>query len=393
MTLWMIEPRDPLLVRDGRPFDASPGSRAQSLPFPLPSTLVGGLRHKAGLDASGAFDHARIAEILTLQMRGPLLAEVDAERSSAAIRQLLFAAPADALALESSDQHDALRLLQLAPRELAGAAQTNQPDGLALVGPQQRVAAKVSQAAPLFWHEAQFMAWLVAPQADQTLPGNTVGIGALLRDTRTHVSVQAATQTAREGALFQTRGLEFTWRDGGAQQQTGSFTTRRLALVAALEHDGLPYAPPHFTGGLMPLAGERRLMHWMTIAQHLPDPPTDLFATICATRRARVVLLTPGIFTAGYRPPLAWERGGVIAHLHAAAVPRAQVISGWDLARGKPKPTRRMAPAGSVYFVTWPEGAEVAAWLAATWMQNVSDSEQDQRDGFGLAALGVWSPH
>jgi len=57
---------------------------------------------------------------------------------------------------------------------------------------------------------------------------------------------------------------------------------------------------------------------------------------------------------------------------------------------GKPKKTRRLAPAGTVYFIEWPVGADVRAWLNATWMQNVSDSEQDQRDGFGLAAIGVW---
>jgi len=37
----LIEPRDPLIVRDGRPFTNSPGARAKSLPFPLPQTLAG----------------------------------------------------------------------------------------------------------------------------------------------------------------------------------------------------------------------------------------------------------------------------------------------------------------------------------------------------------------
>jgi CRISPR-associated protein Cmr3 len=89
-------------------------------------------------------------------------------------------------------------------------------------------------------------------------------------------------------------------------------------------------------------------------------------------------------------------RGGVAATLRAAAVPRMQVISGWDLAAkggsGSPKPTRRLAPAGTVYFVTWEQSADVHTWLEATWMQNVSDTERDQLDGFGLAAIGVW-PH
>ncbi|MFZ2521089.1 MAG: type III-B CRISPR module-associated Cmr3 family protein, partial [Anaerolineae bacterium] len=31
MKTWLIEPRDPLIFRDGRPFSASPGARAKTL--------------------------------------------------------------------------------------------------------------------------------------------------------------------------------------------------------------------------------------------------------------------------------------------------------------------------------------------------------------------------
>ncbi|WP_322512544.1 type III-B CRISPR module-associated Cmr3 family protein, partial [Chloroflexus sp.] len=107
-------------------------------------------------------------------------------------------------------------------------------------------------------------------------------------------------------------------------------------------------------------------------------------------RCARVILLSPAAFADGYRPPIAWSRGNATAKLQAAVVPRAQVISGWDLAENKPKPTRRLAPAGSVYFVSWEKGEDAVSWLHATWMRNVSDEAQDCRDGFGLAVVGVW---
>ena len=38
MTIWLVEPRDPLIVREGRPFGPDPGAWATSLPFPFPST-------------------------------------------------------------------------------------------------------------------------------------------------------------------------------------------------------------------------------------------------------------------------------------------------------------------------------------------------------------------
>ncbi|MGO7309814.1 type III-B CRISPR module-associated Cmr3 family protein, partial [Rhizobium ruizarguesonis] len=69
-------------------------------------------------------------------------------------------------------------------------------------------------------------------------------------------------------------------------------------------------------------------------------------------------------------------------------------VSGWDLKAGRPKPTRRAVPAGSVYFLRLPQEwgeAEVREWITGIWFQNLSDREQDRKDGYGLAALGVWS--
>ncbi|MEI7643924.1 MAG: type III-B CRISPR module-associated protein Cmr3 [Chloroflexales bacterium] len=402
MSIWLIEPRDPLIVRDGRPFGPNPGARAATLPFPLPSTIVGGLRHKAGIDDTGAFDRTAIARVLGLTLRGPLLAELNED--TGAVTQFLFPAPADALILDPDKRTEGeqpqgelhVRVQRLAPRSLPSAPKTNQPDGLDLIAPPKRVPNKVSGKAPRFWHQDAFIAWLTAPAEDATGPLIEVGLGAMESDARTHVSMQHETQTAREGALFQTQGLEFTWRDREAAKHD-QFLTRRLALAAAFEDEMQPYTPLHFAGGIAPLGGERRLMRWSIVDTSLPKPPDGLFDVLIAARRARVILLTPAIFgldhpgkQVAYRPPLQWTRGGVTATLKAAAVPRTQVVSGWDMEIGKPKKTRRLAPAGAVYFIEWPVGADVRAWLNATWMQNVSDSEQDQRDGFGLAALGVW---
>jgi CRISPR-associated protein Cmr3 len=49
---------------------------------------------------------------------------------------------------------------------------------------------------------------------------------------------------------------------------------------------------------------------------------------------------------------------------------------------------KRISPAGGVYFFEIAEGS--ASGLADRWLESVSDDEQDRRDGFGLAAWGVW---
>ncbi len=85
-------------------------------------------------------------------------------------------------------------------------------------------------------------------------------------------------------------------------------------------------------------------------------------------------------------------RYGIKIDIRAIAVQRPQVVSGWDLYRKKPKPSRRLAPAGTVLFLSLQgDDDAVSQWIGGTWMQCISDDEQDRRDGFGLAVLGTWS--
>lgn len=47
-----------------------------------------------------------------------------------------------------------------------------------------------------------------------------------------------------------------------------------------------------------------------------------------------------------------------------------------------------MAPAGSVYWVEFDDNQAAKAWASAHHFKTISDNEQDQRDGFGLIAIG-----
>ncbi len=73
---------------------------------------------------------------------------------------------------------------------------------------------------------------------------------------------------------------------------------------------------------------------------------------------------------------------------------RAQVVSGWDFEKSSPKPTRRLMPVGSVFFLKLQgDKVSIGEWVDALWMQTISDQDVDRRDGFGLAVLGTWSGH
>ena len=127
----------------------------------------------------------------------------------------------------------------------------------------------------------------------------------------------------------------------------------------------------------------------------MPDAVHSHLARVDERVRVRVILLTPGSFLAGSMPSFSegsalGSRNGVKVHPHASIIPRPETISGWDIAVGAPKPTRRLVAAGSVLWLDL-DGTPDArrAWAQDVWMQNVSDDDQSRRDGFGLAALGV----
>src|SRR5690606_22723653 len=82
--------------------------------------------------------------------------------------------------------------------------------------------------------------------------------------------------------------------------------------------------------------------------------------------------------------------------LVAGSVGRPEVVSGWDLATNKGRPTRRCAPAGSVYFLRHcGTAAARRAWAEATWLQPRADADTDRLDGYRLCAAGRlgWKAH
>nr|MCU0240007.1 type III-B CRISPR module-associated protein Cmr3 [Pyrinomonadaceae bacterium] len=102
---WLIEPHDSLIIRDGRPFNATAGSRAKSLDFPFPSTLIGSVRTRIGLANGGdwkKFDEDLIEKILKIEMFGALLAEIKDDNSV----EFFAPTPADSLYIKSENEAD-----------------------------------------------------------------------------------------------------------------------------------------------------------------------------------------------------------------------------------------------------------------------------------------------
>ena len=149
----------------------------------------------------------------------------------------------------------------------------------------------------------------------------------------------------------------------------------------------------------MTFGGERRLSRLEKLTgNNWTLTNTQLSAQVRQAKGLRLTLITPAVFSQGYLP--GWLDGKTLEgcmpgcpqlrlKLKAVAIDRWLPVSGWDLAQWKPKAMRKAVAAGAVYWFEVigdvPDKLHESLWLAP-----VSDDEQDQRDGFGLALPAAW---
>lgn len=399
MSNWIVEPRDPLIARDGRP--AVPGERLSTLPFPHPSVIAGAVRTRLA-SGRGAFElsGAALDELRAIEVAGPLLVALD---DAGSVAGWFFPAPKDAVleATAAGDETTA-RVRRIAPIAVPDGSSTDALDaaGLRPVAVEgTEPPGKPPRKAPRFWARAAMERWLVGERPSGPVRLADLGIRGPLPEVRTHLALRPGERVGEEGMLFSTSGLRFlraATGSGLAPSRLGLALRHGPAVVGGRELE----LPP---GLVAPLGGERRLATWNPASAEWPDLLPEVRAAVASTRRARLVLATPAIFSNGALP--GWNGvvgpagGDVRVTVRGACVPRPEIISGWDFAadngpgrpKGRPKPTRRMAPAGSVYFVELDGTSDaIGAWCDRTWLRAVSDDPQDRRDGFGLALVGTW---
>lgn len=153
MSLYYLQPRDPLVVRDGRP--NSGRSESGTLRFPYPGTVAGLVRTRMGASTSGAFElHGHLDELRRVAVKGPLLVRK-------ADRTVFVPAPRDALLLRKPE--GPLLLRRLHPIDLPEGAQVDaeletQPVGLEQ---QEVVPGKPPRIAPAWWPWSTTERWLL----------------------------------------------------------------------------------------------------------------------------------------------------------------------------------------------------------------------------------------
>lgn len=396
----LLHPRDPIILRDARPFSADPGARAVTLGWPLPQTLAGALRTHIGNALNWNWQQRGPDDARRFGLRGPFLVG----RADSTHRWTVYLpAPADAVPYNEEETGKSA-LLCLRPGLPLPSDQGCTPPAFLSAAAMRRFRplaikedVKESDERPRFWSLDDTLAWLKTPRKTEP-PKDTVN--DLPRDTRVHVGINPETGTHRAGALFTTTALSFG--EDGAPSDDGD--RRSLALLCRLV--GAPASWPAHRG-VLTLGGERRAT-WLEPADHNPNvwPALPAGCLPVGGLRLRLQLATPALFARGWLPgwidPETLEgrppgMPDLALTLVSAAVPRRIPISGWDMrANGRkpgPKATRYAVPAGAVYFFETAAPLTDAHWQAL-WLRPVGDDSasqvQDECDGYGLVLPGVW---
>jgi CRISPR-associated protein Cmr3 len=148
-------------------------------------------------------------------------------------------------------------------------------------------------------------------------------------------------QSAKEGALFQTSGVEFNYKtvSNSMLQETRRFG---LVVISDLDIQG---------GALSPLGGEKRFVDWLPLKTDLPfqNCPQDIQDEIVKSGYCRLLLVTPAYF--GGTNLSGNTLTGLGAEVIATINNRFQTVSGWDYQKKRPKATKHLVPAGSVFFL------------------------------------------
>lgn len=375
-----LVPDDVLFFRDGKPSTQGQDHALRSLFPPSPTTIYGALRshllRSSGVELAGLNESTwsprvgALAEQLgpwggfgSLAVRGPWLVRGESE--------VLLPAPLDLAILEeqktpSEEERKVGELGRFRPAGTPSEGGWSHP--LRLLSP-----CKLQGSEWREWHvgldaeePVPAQGWYLTPaglaawsRGEVPAPADLVHETALWTgEPRTGVGLKDGERSSRDGHLY-----------------TFDFIRLKNGISLGFEARGTSLEPE----GTLRLGGEGRTAR-LEPGPSLPSPP--LWDP--PPRRLALSLATPALTGAGSALSARSLLGD--AEILAAVLPGFLLAGGWDLARGQPKPLRRVVPAGSVFLLD-PRGSE----LTSLWGASLSEDSDDHlsQQGFGLALLGA----
>lgn len=389
---------DVLLLRGNKLFGDA-GSFGGALMPPWPSIAAGALRSRMLADAKvdlSAFARGEpvLGNALHRVLGSPAapgsfrIAHFGlARREAQGKAEPLFPLPADVVVPMRDDPGTKSTPLRMTLRELPGLLRGSYPL------PRLPVLEQTELSKADSGYFFTFAGWAAYLEGETLEPGHIIHRNQLWQsETRVGVAVQEDVGTVREGALFSAEAVNLKHRIG--------FCARVAGADGQLPRDGL-----------LRFGGDGR-----AVTIHMCALDTPRVPYLVKGQRFKFVLTSPGLFADGWRLPGIVQENGhwlwrgpedLSAELVAAAVPRAETISGWDLAglhqpqrdgkprRWGPKPAQKVAPTGSVYWFENLQGDPAALGKLAEsglWgLPGQNDDPLRRAEGFNNVAIGDWT--
>ncbi|CAG8999677.1 MAG: hypothetical protein CENE_01656 [Candidatus Celerinatantimonas neptuna] len=376
MQYYLIQPRDPLIIRSGRPFEEI--SDAQAARFPPPSTVAGALRNMYARSNGLPLDEA----LLKLAVRGPLAVKLGPKGKDC----ILVPKPADAQYFADPTTGNP-QLIRMVPMKPASGEGCDLPkEALYPLFPEQSFKGK-PVPGPNWWALDDLITWRKGTESldfKSVQENSWTPVGP---DIRTHIAMDNQRRASVSGQIFQTTGL-CMWQK---PTDKARFPDTSIGILGGIEGE---ITQP----GLVHLGGERRLAQ-VKPCDLWPKMPKERLTSTAKVNGLIITFLTPTIFENGWLPgwlsdeqTLIGQLPGtdVTVQLRAAALDRWIPQSGWDLKNRQPRAAQKMIPAGATYWFECIGQSVTADVMQSLWMRNLCDDKQTNRNGFGLALPAPW---
>ena len=382
---YQIESDDLLILRDGRPFGEAGVVGGYSIAWPYPQTLAGMVRTTVGMHREpDYFEHSRsdfqqnLEDILSVGLRGILpMQRVEGTGNN---WQPLLPAPAD-IVLTQAENATQLHVHSMT-YETLGETEGTDIENPQWLYPKVDIKDKPAKEQPFFWHWNFCQPYIDSGFAkEQTATFNEIGIAAPVIDTRYHNALSRETGTTEEGRLFCNTGFYLkSCRTDEANKIVNE-------LSVHFELTGTQALQPTQAS----LGGERKRVSINHSTMAFPEYPSCFENK----RWLKLLLLTQGDFgdwcPAWLMPDLQAQQIDWVTipdtdfkvRLRSACIKGWEPVSGWDIARQRPKAFRKLVKTGSVYLLEIQQPEQSADIARHFWGQAMSfDDPQSVRDGY-----------
>ncbi|RME84820.1 MAG: hypothetical protein D6771_04005 [Zetaproteobacteria bacterium] len=303
--------------------------------------------------------------------------------------RLYLPAPADLVVFED-ERGNWEEACALAPREMPAAVRTS---GALQMLPVLETPSRRKPASGWWLALDGWRAWL--ERGD--VPGEKAWIKAgklWVSEQRLGIALDDAVGRPEQGRIYTTDAVRLE-----AMEPDVPETMTRTALVAVFEVGGKPETPDLWRFG-----GDGRA----AAARPVEDSTASALAELGKPTEAmekgfRLFAAAPLASANGWLPPMVqeegerfvWRAGDAEAELVAASAPRAETVSGWDLAGHAPKDAERALTTGSCWWFRVRAGSAEAFFRA--WEQGLfavageHHRPRPAREGSGWCWFGIWN--